>query len=84
MLVPESELRVNDAEAGESFNREKLNESTKAISDRLGRDGYALPTSMGSNLNRDKSTAELRSYRSGRRVYVRRINVVGNNRRGMR
>ena len=30
--------------AGDVFSREKLNESTKSISDKLSAKGYALPT----------------------------------------
>lgn len=83
MLVPESELqKLLTLKLGESFNREKLNESTKAISDRLGRDGYAFANiNAVPTLDRDKRTAEFTiMIDPGRRVYVRRINVVGNNR----
>ena len=43
MLVPEEELRkLIKVKAGDTFSREKLTESSKAISERLGNDGYAF------------------------------------------
>ena len=43
LLVPESELRsLVTVRAGETFSREKLTESSKAITERLGREGYAF------------------------------------------
>ncbi len=83
LLVPEEDLRkLVTLKSGEPFNREKLNESTKAISDRLGRDGYAFANvNAVPTLDRDKRTADFTiMIDPGRRVYVRRINVVGNTR----
>src|SRR6266581_2668909 len=43
LLVPEAELRsLITIKSGETFSREKLTDSTKAITDRLARDGYAF------------------------------------------
>lgn len=83
MLVPEDDLqKLVTLKAGEPFNRQKLNDSTKAITDRLGKDGYAFANANAvPELNREKRTAEFTiMIDPGRRVYVRRINVVGNNR----
>lgn len=83
MLVPQEELqRLVTLKVGEPFNRQRLNESTKAITDRLGKDGYAFANANAvPELNREKRTAEFTiMIDPGRRVYVRRINVVGNNR----
>ncbi len=83
MLVPEAELlRLITLKEGASFNREKLNESTKAITDRLGREGYAFANASGvPELDREKRTAAFTiRIDAGRRVYVRRINVGGNSR----
>jgi outer membrane protein insertion porin family len=83
LLVPEDELRALIAiKPGETFSRERLTESTKAISDRLGRDGYAF-ANVNANPDIDKEKRKV-SFTflidPGRRVYVRRINVVGNTR----
>lgn len=81
LLIPEEELRgLVKLNAGEDFSRKKLTETTKAISDRLGNDGYAF-----ANVNavpepdREKRTVSFNVFVDpGRRVYVRRINVAGN------
>ena len=81
MLIPEEELRsLLKIKSGEEFSREKLNDSTKAITDRLGRDGYAFANANAvPEINRDKNQASFTiMIDPGRRVYVRRINVVGN------
>jgi outer membrane protein insertion porin family len=81
MLVPEEELRrLVTIRAGEPFSREKLTESTKAITDRLGNDGYAFANANAvPNIDRDKRTVAFTIFVDpGRRVYVRRINIVGN------
>src|SRR5438046_7871580 len=83
LLVPEAELRsLITIKPGETFSREKLTDSTKAITDRLGRDGYAF-ANVNANPDIDKEKRKV-SFTflidPGRRVYVRRINVVGNTR----
>ena len=43
LIVPEPQLRkLLKLKKGDTFSREKLTESTKAITDRLGNDGYAF------------------------------------------
>jgi outer membrane protein insertion porin family len=84
------ELKISEAEMrslllfkpGEVFSRQKVVDSIKAITDRLGNDGYSF-----SNVNpvpeRDAAakTASFTMFVDpGRRVYVRRINVQGNSR----
>ena len=81
LLVSEQELRSLIAiKPGETFSREKLTDSTKAITDRLGREGYAF-ANVNANPDIDKEKRKV-SFTflidPGRRVYVRRINVVGN------
>jgi len=83
LLVPEAELRsLITIKPGETFSREKLTESTKAITDRLGREGYAF-ANVNANPDIDKEKRKV-SFTflidPGRRVYVRRISVVGNTR----
>ncbi len=82
-IVPEEELRdLIKIQAGDNFNREKITQSSKAISDRLSNDGYAF-----SNVNpvpevdKEAHTAAFTFFVDpGKRVYVRRINVAGNTR----
>lgn len=83
VLVPEEELRkLITVKPGEAFSREKLNESTKAIADRLGHEGYAFANANAvPDIDKDKRTVAFTILIDpGRRVYVRRINVVGNTR----
>ena len=82
-LIPEEELqKLIKVKPGDTFSRARLTESTKAISDRLGNDGYAF-----ANVNaiperaKDKNEVAFTFFVDpGRRVYVRRINIAGNNR----
>jgi len=83
MLVPEEELRkLIKVQVGETFSREKLNESSKAISERLGNDGYAFANvNAVPEINKEKAQAAFTFFVDpGRRVYVRRINMAGNTR----
>jgi outer membrane protein insertion porin family len=68
--------------AGETFSARRLSESTKAISDRLGSLGYAFANvNAVPQIDRDKREVAFDVLVDpGRRVYVRRINVVGNQR----
>ena len=83
LLLPESELlRLVRLKAGDTFSRERLTESAKLIGDRLGAEGYAF-----ANVNAlpevDKAKREVAFtffVDPGRRVYIRRINIVGNTR----
>ncbi len=81
MLVPEEELnKLIKVKAGDVFSREKLTESSKAISDRLGNDGYAFANvNAVPEIDKEKGTAAFTFFLDpGRRVYVRRINMAGN------
>jgi outer membrane protein insertion porin family len=66
---------------GDVFSREKLAASTKAIADRLGNDGYAFANANAiPDIDKEKrSVAFNLVVDPGRRVYVRRIEVSGNN-----
>ena len=80
-LVTEEELRrLLTFKAGETYSGEKLTASTKAIQDRLGALGYAFANANAQpELNRAEHTVAFTIFVDpGRRVYVRRINVVGN------
>ena len=81
MLVPEPELRkLVRLKSGDVFSRERLTESTKAISDRLGNDGYAFANvNAAPEIDREKRQVAFTFFVDpGRRVYVRRINIAGN------
>lgn len=81
LLVPEAELRkLVTFKPGEVFSRERLTETTKKISERLGNDGYAFANvNAVPELDREKNAVAFTLFVDpGRRVYVNRINVVGN------
>lgn len=81
LTVPEAELRqLVKVKPGDIFSREKVNESTKAISDRLGKDGYAFANvNAAPELDREKHLVAFTIFVDpGKRVYVRRVNVTGN------
>jgi outer membrane protein insertion porin family len=68
--------------AGERFSAEKLTATTKTIVDKLGEYGYAFATvNAVPQIDQVNHKVELTlQVDPGRRVYVRRINVVGNTR----
>ena len=81
LIVKESELRpLVLAKPGEVFSREKIVETTKRISDRLGNDGYSFANvNPVPDLNRETRVASFTFFVDpGRRVYVRRVNISGN------
>lgn len=81
LLVPEAELRsLIRVQPGDVFSRTRLADSAKAISDRLGREGYAFASvNAVPEIDREKRLVAFNFVVDpGRRVYVRRINVSGN------
>jgi len=81
MLLPREELqKMIRVKAGDVFSRQRITETTKAITDRLGNDGYAFANASAvPQLDKEKRTVALTiMVDPGRRVYVRRINVSGN------
>ena len=83
LLLPEEEIRkLILLKAGEVFARQKLTESTKLITDRLGDDGYAFANINASpELDHEKRQVAFTFFIDpGRRVYIRRINITGNDR----
>ncbi|MCC7311586.1 MAG: outer membrane protein assembly factor BamA [Sulfuritalea sp.] len=81
LLVPEDELtKLVRIKPGEVFSRENMTETTKAISERLGNDGYAFANvNAAPELDKEKRQVAFTIFIDpGRRVYVRRINVTGN------
>ncbi len=83
MLISEAEvLKLVKIKSGDIFSRTRLNESSKAISDRLGNEGYAFANiNAVPEVDKEKRRVAFTFFLDpGRRVYVRRINVSGNTR----
>ncbi len=81
LLLPEDELmRLVQIRPGDVYSREKLTQSAKAISDRMGSDGYAFANvNAVPEVDRENRTATFTFIVDpGRRVYVRKVNVSGN------
>jgi len=82
-LIPEEELKkLIGIHSGEIFSREKVTETTKAISDRLGNDGYAFANvNAVPEVDKAKQRVAFTFFIDpGRRVYVRNIVISGNTR----
>lgn len=83
LLIPEEELRkLILLKPGDVFARQKLTESIKTITDRYGDDGYAFANiNANPELDYEKREAAFTFFIDpGKRVYVRRINITGNDR----
>ncbi len=83
MLVAEEELKkLITVQPGEVFARDRLTDTTKRISDRLGNEGYAFANvNAVPELDKDKASVAFTLFVDpGRRVYVNRVNVAGNTR----
>ena len=81
LLLPEAQFRkLLKLKKGDVFSREKLQESTKLMVDRLGDEGYAFANiNPVPDIDRVKKQVAFTLYVDpGRRVYVRRINISGN------
>jgi outer membrane protein insertion porin family len=83
LQVPEEELTpLIKIAKGDVFNRQLVTETSKAIGDRLGNEGYAFSNVNAiPEINKEDHTAAFTFFvDSGKRVYVRRINLTGNTR----
>jgi outer membrane protein insertion porin family len=83
LLVPDDQLRkLVQLKPGDVYSRALMTDTTKAISDRLGNDGYAFANvNAAPELDKDKHQVAFTIYVDpGRRVYVRNINISGNTR----
>jgi len=79
--LPEDELKkLVTVKPGDVFSRQRLNDSTKAIGDRLGKEGYAFANVNASpEIDKEKRKVAFTIFVDpGKRVYVRRITVTGN------
>ncbi len=72
--------KLVSVKAGEVFSRDRLNASTKAIADRLGKEGYAFANvNAAPEIDKEKHQVAFTIFVDpGKRVYVRRLNITGN------
>ena len=80
-IVPEEEIRkLIKIAPGQDFSRAKVNETIKAITERLGKEGYAFANvNAAPDVNREKRLVGFTLFVDpGRRVYVRKVNITGN------
>lgn len=83
LLISEEEIRkLIQIKAGDVFARKKLTDSIKSLTDRYGDDGYAFANiNANPELDYEKREAAFTFFIDpGKRVYVRRINITGNDR----
>lgn len=83
LIVSEDELREQlQIESGELYARNRVNDSSQAIRDRLGLEGYAFAqVNVEPRINEEDKTVDLTFHVDPRaRAYVRRINITGNQR----
>jgi outer membrane protein insertion porin family len=81
LTLSDEEFRnVVKIKPGDIFSREKVNESTKAIADKLGAQGYAFANvNAAPELDKEKRQVAFTIFVDpGKRTYVRRINITGN------
>jgi outer membrane protein insertion porin family len=81
MFGREAELKsLLELKSGDVYSGEKLAESVKKISERMGNFGYAFANvNANPEINREKKEVSFTVLIDpGKRVYVRRINVAGN------
>ncbi|KAF0192606.1 MAG: outer membrane protein [Gammaproteobacteria bacterium] len=81
LIVPEEELaRLISLAPGDIFSRKLSSESSSKISERLGDEGYAF-TNINTipDINMETKEVSLTFFVDpGRRIYVRRLGIVGN------
>jgi len=80
VVDPQELIKLMKVGPQEIFSRKNATETSKAISDRLGDDGYAFANvNMVPEINEAKKTVDMTFFVDpGKRVYVRRINMKGN------
>ncbi|MDO8940746.1 MAG: outer membrane protein assembly factor BamA [Methylicorpusculum sp.] len=80
IVQPDEITKLVQVGPGEIFSRRNATETSKAISDRLGDDGYVFANvNMVPDINEaDKTVAMTFFVDPGKRVYVNRINMRGN------
>jgi outer membrane protein insertion porin family len=81
LILPEEDFRKSmQIKPGDVFSREKLNGSTKSISDKLSAKGYAFANvNAAPEIDKEKRQVAFTVFVDpGKRAYVRRITISGN------
>lgn len=80
IVNPEDLVKLVKIGPGEIFSRKSATETSKAITDRLGDEGYAFANvNMVPDINVHHKTVDMTFFVDpGKRVYVRRVNMTGN------
>jgi len=80
IVAPDELVKLVSVGPGEIFSRKSATETSKAISDRLGDEGYAFANvNMVPETNEAKKTVAMTFFVDpGKRAYVHRINMSGN------
>ncbi len=80
VVSPEELVKLVSVGPGEVFSRKNATETSKAISDRLGNDGYAFANvNMVPEINEKAKTVAMTFFVDpGKRAYVHHINFSGN------
>ncbi len=80
VVDPEELIKLVAVGPGEIFSRKNATETSKAISDRLGDEGYAFANvNMVPDIDNEAKKVDMTFFVDpGKRVYVRRINMSGN------
>lgn len=80
VVDPEELVKLVKVGPGEIFSRKNATETSKAISERLGDEGYTFANvNMVPEINEQNKTVDMTFFVDpGKRVYVRRINFKGN------
>lgn len=79
--VPKEEIeKLVQAKPGDTFSRKAMTETSKLIGERLGREGYAFSNVNAiPDIDKEKHLVSFNFVVDpGQRAYVRRINIVGN------
>ncbi|MEL0031130.1 MAG: POTRA domain-containing protein, partial [Betaproteobacteria bacterium] len=73
-------LQFVEIDAGDLFSKKRLTDLIERVEERLGQDGYAYATvNAVPQRNADDVTVGFTLYiNAGRRIYVNRIDIVGN------
>ena len=80
IVAPDVLIKLVSIGPSEIFSRKSATETSKAIQDRLGDEGYAFANvNMVPEINEARKTVEMTFFVDpGKRVYVHRVNFVGN------
>jgi outer membrane protein insertion porin family len=80
VVAPNELIKLMTVGPGETFSRKNATETSKAIQDRLGDEGYAFANvNMVPEINEGQKTVDMAFFvEPGKRVYVHRINMSGN------